>query len=211
MQHLQAQLDAERAASAKRDAEAARRESAATQRIADLEKERDNLRASHERDQPKSDAQPARDGKPRGKRSGNRGTGLRDLKDLPLEEGRVEIADPHLEQLVPEGKVVRHGFEDSYKLGHKRATKVLVVVSRVRYKAVDAEGNADVITTAMPSEMLPRAIVALSLAACSNSHRSSGNARGPASTLSGSRQSSGPSPPVTPLDPSASTVQQAAG
>jgi transposase len=116
-------------------------------------------------DEPKSDDRPARDGKPRGKRAGNRGTGRRDLKELPLEEDRVEIADPHLEQLVLEGKVIRHGFDDSYKLGHKRATKVRVVIARVRYKTVDAEGDADVITTAMPNEMLPRAIIAPSLAA----------------------------------------------
>ena len=207
MQRLQTQLDAERAASASRDAENA-------QRIANLEKERDNLRASHERlrvelelfkrrlfiakaeraddekqlriefeaklreldalagtlgiaksDEERSDPRPARDGKRRGKRTNNRGTGRRDLKDLPLEEERVELADPHLEQLVAEGKVVRHGFEESYKLGRKRASKVRVVVARVRYKTVDAEGNADVITTAMPAEMLPRAIVAPSLAA----------------------------------------------
>jgi transposase len=207
MQQLQAQLDAERAASTKRDADAATR-------IANLERERDNLRASHERlrvelelfkrrifiakaersddekqlriefeaklreldalagtlgiatsEEPKSDDRPARDGKPCGKRAGNRGTGRRDLRELPLEEDRVEISDPHLEQLVLEGKVVRHGFEDSYKLGHKRATKVRVVIARVRYKTVDAEGDADVITTAMPNEMLPRAIIAPSLAA----------------------------------------------
>lgn len=207
MQQLQAQLDAERAASAKRDADAA-------ERIANLEKERDNLRASHERlrvelelfkrrifiakaersddekqlriefkeklqqldalagtlgiaksDEPKRDDPPARDGKLRGKRKDNRGTGRRDLRQLPLEEDRVEISDPYLEQLVLEGKVVRHGFEDSYKLGHKRATKVRVVISRVRYKTVDAQGDADIITTAMPNEMLPRAIVAPSLAA----------------------------------------------
>jgi transposase len=206
-QRLQAQLDAERAAFAQREAEAA-------QRIANLEKERDNLRASHERlrvelelfkrrifiakaeradnehqlrleyaeklreldaiagtlgiarsDEPKADTRPARDGKPKGKRKGNRGVGRRDLKDLPLEEIRVEIVDPRLEQLVLEGKVVRHGFEDSYKVGHRRASKVRVVVSRVRYKTVDAEGNTDVIAAAMPSEMLPRAIVAPSLAA----------------------------------------------
>ena len=205
MQHLQAQLDAERAASAKRDANAA-------QRIADLEKERDNLRASHERlrvelelfkrrifiakaersdderqlrieyeeklreldtlagtlgigksEEPKFDDRPARDGKPRGNRSGNRGTGRRDLKDLPIEEQRIEIADPHLEQLVIEGTVVRHGSDDSYKLGHRPATKVRLLLARIRYKTVDAEGNTDVITAPMPNEMLPRAMLAPSL------------------------------------------------
>ncbi len=116
-------------------------------------------------DEPRPDDKPARGGKQRGKRKDNRGTGRRDLRQLPLEEDRVEIADPHLEQLVLEGKVVRHGVEESYKLGHKRATKVRVFIARVRYKTVDAQGATDVITTAMPSEMLPRAIIAPSLSA----------------------------------------------
>lgn len=186
----------------------------AAQQIANLEKERDNLRASHERlrqelelfkrrlfiakaeradnehqlrlefeskmreldalagtlgmgredDKPRAQT-PAKDGKPKGKRRGNRGTGRRDLKELPLEEERIEIADPHLEELVAQGKVMRHGFEESCKLAHRRACRVRLVVARVRYKTVDAEGNADVITTAMPDEMLPSALAAPSLAA----------------------------------------------
>jgi chromosome segregation ATPase len=213
MRALQAQLDAEREA-ARRDREAARKEcEVATQRIAQLEHERENLCASHERlrlelelwkrkifiakaeraddekqlrleyeqklreldtlagtlglakheESPAGEAL-AHNGKRRGKRAGNCGAGRRKLQDLPLEEERIEISDPHLEQLVAEGKVVRHGFEDSFKLAHKRATKVRLRVSRVRYKAADAEGNADVITTAMPSEMLPSSIVVPSLA-----------------------------------------------
>jgi transposase len=47
---------------------------------------------------------------------------------------------------------------------HRRATKVLLVVARARYKTVDAEGNADVITTVMPNEMLPGSMAAPSLA-----------------------------------------------
>jgi transposase len=188
-----------------------------TQRITDLEKERDNLRASHERlrqelelfkrrlfiakaervdtkqleiefaaklreldaiagtlgiakdsdfrrDGAESEGQ-ARDGKPRGKRKNNRGTGRRDLRKLPLEEERIEIADPHLEKLVEEGKVVRHGFDESYKLAHKRGGRRRLVIARARYKTVDAQGNADVITTSMPDEMLPAALAAPSLAA----------------------------------------------
>jgi transposase len=198
----------------------AERETIATERasfaarIADLEKERDNLRASHERlrlelelfkrrlfiakaeradnqeqlkiefaeklreldaiadtlgmgvGEPKpSDPEPAKDGKPRGKRSGNSGTGRRDLRALALEEDRIEIADDHLEALVREGKVKRHGFEETFKLGHKRASKVRVVIARVRYKAVDAQGDTDIITTAMPDEMLPESLGAPSLCA----------------------------------------------
>lgn len=182
-------------------------------RIALLEKERDNLRASHERlrqelelfkrrlfvakaervdtrqleieyaqklceldtlagtlELGKSEPQPpseekARDGKRRGLRAHNSGTGRRDLRSLPLEEERIEIPDPHLEALVAEGKVVRHGFEETCKLAHVRGGKRRVVIARVRYKSVDADGNADVITTAMPDEMLPGAIATPSLVA----------------------------------------------
>lgn len=183
-------------------------------RIAELEKERDNLRASHERlrqelelwkrrlfiakaeradnekqlklefaeklrqldalagtlgiaqaDDTTVDERPARDGKPRGKRARNRGTGRRDLRSLPLEEDRIEIADPHLDKLVSEGKCVRHGFEERVTIAYKRASKWRVIIARVRYKTVDAEGNADVITTSAPAEMLPGAIAAPSLAA----------------------------------------------
>jgi transposase len=115
-------------------------------------------------DRPESDDRPARDGKPRGKRTNNRGTGRRDLKELGLEQERIEVPDPRLEALVAQGKVVPHGFEETFKLMHRRATKVLLVVARVRYKTVDAEGNADVITTVMPNEMLPGSIAAPSFA-----------------------------------------------
>jgi transposase len=181
-------------------------------RIAELEKERDNLRAAYERlrqelelmkrrifiakaervdtkqlelefadklreleqlagtlgiasNRPASDDTPASDGKPRGKRTNNRGTGRRDLRELVLEERRVELTDPHLEELVAEGKVQRHGFEETCKLGHQRASKVRIVIARARYKAADADGNADIITTAMPPEMLPSSMAAPSLAA----------------------------------------------
>ncbi|HEY6726181.1 MAG TPA: IS66 family transposase [Polyangiaceae bacterium] len=111
------------------------------------------------------DDTPASDGKRRGKRKGNRGTGRRDLRLLPLEEERIEIADPHLEALVAAGKVIRHGFDESYKLGHKRGGRRRIVIARVRYKTVDADGDTDVITTAMPEQMLPGALAAPSLAA----------------------------------------------
>lgn len=186
----------------------------AAQRIAELEQERDKLRASHARlwqevelfkrrlfiakaeradnaqqlqmefaqkmreldalsgtlgmaqdEKPKSDDTPASDGKPRGKRTNNRGTGRRDLRELALEEERIEVPDAHLELLVAEGKIKRHDFEESYKLAHRRATKVRLVIARVRYKTVDAEGNTDIITTPMPSEMLPGSMAAPSLVA----------------------------------------------
>jgi transposase len=184
-----------------------------TARIAELEQERDRLRASHERLRQElelfkrrlfiakaervdtrqleleyarklleleqlagtlgmgktpvvvEDDAPASDGKRRGKRKGNRGTGRRDLRSLPLEEERIVIDDPHLEALVDAGKVVRHGFEETCKIAHKRGGKRRVVIARVRYKTVDTTGDTDVITTAMPEQMLPGAIAAPSLVA----------------------------------------------
>jgi transposase len=197
---LRAQFEAERAVYA--------------QRIAELEQERDRLRASYERlreelelfkrrlfvakaeridttqlqfeyakklkeldtiagtlgldkgDPDDGDNTKARDGKRRGNRKNNVGTGRRDLRSVPVvEEERIELADDHLEKLVAEGKVKRHGFEETVKIGHRRGGKRRIVVARVRYKTVDADGNADVITTAMPGEMLPGAIAAPSLVA----------------------------------------------
>jgi transposase len=197
---LRAQFEAERAMYA--------------QRIAELEQERDRLRASYERlreelelfkrrlfvakaeridttqlqfeyakkleeldtiagtlglakgDSDDGDDTKASDGKRRGKRKNNVGTGRRDLRSVPVvEEERIELADAHLEKLVAEGKVKRHGYEETVKIGHKRGGKRRIIIARVRYKTADAEGNADVITTAMPGEILPGAIAAPSLVA----------------------------------------------
>jgi len=209
--HLQA-LNLSAVLQAERSASAAQREILLA-RIAELEKERDNLRASHERlrqelelfkrrlfvakaervdtrqleleyaqklqeldslagtlgmgksEQKAPSEAKARDGKRLGNRAHNQGTGRRDLRLLPLEEERIEIADAHLEALVADGKVIRHGFDETYKIAHKRGGKRRVVIARVRYKTVDAEGNVDIIPTPMPDEMLPSAIAAPSLAA----------------------------------------------
>lgn len=116
-------------------------------------------------DKPEPNDEPASDGKPKGGRARGRGTGRRNLRDLPIEEERIELSDPHLEKLVQEGKIVRHGFEESAKLLYKRGGKRRVIIARVRYKAADADGNTDVITAAMPPEMIPSAIAAPSLLA----------------------------------------------
>jgi len=56
-----------------------------------------------EREEPKSDDRPARDGKPRGERAGNRGTGRRNLKDLGLTEERIELGSttPMPDEMLP--------------------------------------------------------------------------------------------------------------
>jgi transposase len=107
----------------------------------------------------------SRDGKRRGKRKNNKGTGRRDLRLAKLEEERIELTDPHLEKLVAEGKLKRHGFDETVKIAHKRGGKRRLVIARVRYKATDAEGATDIITTAMPEQMHPRAMGAPSLIA----------------------------------------------
>jgi transposase len=112
-----------------------------------------------------SDDQKAKDGKRRGKRQHNQGTGRRPIEELDLREETVEILDPHLEVLVDEGRVVRHGFEKSYKMAWKPGSWFRVVIARARYKTVDAEGNPDVISTPMPHEMLPGAMIAPSVLA----------------------------------------------
>jgi transposase len=114
---------------------------------------------------PPANDKPAKDGKRSGKRANNRGHGRRDLRELPLPEERIEIPDPHLEKLVEQGKCIRHGCEERVALAHRRASKCRIIVARVRYKTVDAEGNADVINTPMHPEMLPSAIAAPSLSA----------------------------------------------
>jgi transposase len=114
---------------------------------------------------PEREDKPAKDGKPRGERANNRGHGRRNLRELPLPEERIEIPDPHLERLVAQGKCTHHGFEERVTLAHRRATKCRLIVARVRYKAVDADGDTDVITAAMHAEVMPSAIAAPSLTA----------------------------------------------
>jgi transposase len=94
-----------------------------------------------------------------------RPTGRRDLRQAPLEEERVEIADPLFEQLVADGKAERIGCEESCKLMWKRGGMRRLVVARVKYRAVDARGESQVETAPMPPECFPRSLAAPSLLA----------------------------------------------
>ena len=69
-------------------------------------------------------------------------TGRRDLRSLPLEERRFEISDPLLEQLVAEGKAVRHGFDESVSLMRERGGMRRVVTARVKYRSTDEVNEA---------------------------------------------------------------------
>ena len=92
-------------------------------------------------------------------------TGRRNLKDLPLEEERIEIADPLYEELVAAGKAERIGFEESCKLGFKRGGLRRVVMARIKYQVATKDGETTVDTAPLPPELLARSLCAPSLLA----------------------------------------------
>lgn len=177
--------------------------SAEKQRSAQLEKERDVLKASHERLRLELEllkrrlfvakaervdtrqlemefAQKLRAleevagtlGMASGEASGGAGTkkkrkpsGRRDLKSLPLEEKRVEIADPLFDALVAEGKAERIGFEESCKLAWQRGGMRRLVIARVKYRTVGADGEAALESAMLPPELFFRCLAAPSLLA----------------------------------------------
>lgn len=92
-------------------------------------------------------------------------TGRRSLRDLPLEEERIELPDELFEGLVAAGKAKRIGFEESCKVAWKRGGLRRVVIARVKYSAVDAQGETVVETTPLPPEAFPRSLATPSLLA----------------------------------------------
>jgi transposase len=94
-----------------------------------------------------------------------RSTGRRDLRKLPLEEERIEIADPLYEQLVEQGKATRIDFEESCKLAYKRGGMRRLVLARVKYQVLGADGETAIDTAPMPPETFPRSLAAPSLLA----------------------------------------------
>jgi transposase len=100
------------------------------------------------------------------KKKKKKSTGRRDLKAWPLEEERIEIADPLYEELVAAGKATRIGFEESCKLGYKRGGMRRIVLARITYQVPTAEGDETTLdTTPMPPELFPRSLCAPSLLA----------------------------------------------
>jgi len=100
------------------------------------------------------------DDKPKGKP-----TGRRNLKKLPLEEERIELPDPVYEELVEKGLAKRIDFEESCKLSYKRGGLRRLVIARVKYQIVDAEGATTIDTAPMPAQTFPRSLAAPSLLA----------------------------------------------
>jgi transposase len=91
--------------------------------------------------------------------------GRRDVRNAPLEEERVELSDELFEELVASGKAERIGYEESCKLMWKRAGMRRLLIARVKYRAVDAQGEAHIETTPLPPESFPRSLAAPSLLA----------------------------------------------
>ena len=92
-------------------------------------------------------------------------SGRRDLRSLPLQEKRVEIADPVFDTLVAQGKAERIGFEESCKLAWQRGGMRRLVIARVKYRTVDADGEAFLASAMMPKELFFRCLAAPSLLA----------------------------------------------
>jgi transposase len=95
----------------------------------------------------------------------SKSTGRRNLKNLPLEEERIEVADPLYEQLVAAGKATRIDFEESCKLAYKRGGMRRIVVARVKYRVISKDGETAIDTASMPPETFPRSLAAPSLLA----------------------------------------------
>ena len=104
-------------------------------------------------------------GAPQGKRPKTKPKGRRDLSKADIPEDRVEISDPIFEELVRDGKAERIGFEESYKLAWQRGGHLRLVIARIKYRAVDAQGESSVETAELPPEAFPRSLAAPSMLA----------------------------------------------
>lgn len=105
------------------------------------------------------------------KKNGATPKGRPDLREQDLPEERIELTDPELE-----GKAERIGFEESCRLGYRRASHVRIVVARATYKveaSSDAEEGEDtaaepvvtLVTVETPKELVQRGLFAPSLIA----------------------------------------------
>jgi len=86
--------------------------------------------------------------------------GRRNLADADMPEVVVEVDDELFEQLVAEGKAERIGSETSYKLVWERGGFRRLRIERVKYRAANAQGTAEIETAPVPPELLPRCLAA---------------------------------------------------
>lgn len=92
-------------------------------------------------------------------------TGRRNLRNIPMEEERIEIPDPLFEELVAEGKAECIGHEESCKIAWKRGGQRRVVIARKKYRVTDTRGETHIETAPMPPECFPRSMAAPSMLA----------------------------------------------
>ena len=86
----------------------------------------------------------------------------RDLEATEMPEERIEIFDPELEQLG-----LRITFEESRRIGFRRAGPVRIVLARAVYRVPAAEEGAEptMVTAPLPPELFRRSMLAPSLVA----------------------------------------------
>ena len=114
---------------------------------------------------PKDDGEEEEDEATKPSNKKRKSTGRRNLRRAPMEEERIEIKDPLFEELVQAGKAERIGHEESCKLAWKRGGQRRLIIARVKYRAVDARGEAQIETAPMPAECFPRSLAAPSMLA----------------------------------------------
>lgn len=91
--------------------------------------------------------------------------GRRDMAEADLPVVPIEIEDELFEKLVAEGKAERIGAETSYKLARERGGLRKLKISRITYRAVNAQGEVELETAPVPKELLPRCLAAPSVLA----------------------------------------------
>ncbi len=92
-------------------------------------------------------------------------SGRRDLSKAVLEEDRIELKDPALEEQVKNGEAEALGFEESYKIVYKRGGMRRLVLARMKYRTNDELGELVIKTVSMPKEFMPRSFATPSLLA----------------------------------------------
>ncbi len=99
-------------------------------------------------------------GKSKGKRK-RRPKGRRNLAgadNMPTIE--LELSDELFEQLVADGKAERIGYETAHKVAYERGGHRRLRIQRVKYRALNAQGESTIETTPRPPELLRRCMAA---------------------------------------------------
>ena len=86
----------------------------------------------------------------------------RDLETTEMPEERIELLDPELEKLG-----LRIKFEESSRIGHRRAGPIRIVLARALYRMPSENESTDpiLVTAPLPPELFRRSMVAPSLIA----------------------------------------------